>query len=84
MTGGAAISAIENIASVANLIGDLIMRASCFAVRTIPRSARSYKPRFARNIPGGIFRKSNARIRRGRGRLLYNRSKMKLHCNRHA
>jgi hypothetical protein len=32
MTAGAAISAIENIASVTNLIAKLIMRASCFPV----------------------------------------------------
>src|SRR6202022_1158280 len=50
MTGGAAISAIENIASVTNLIAKLIMRASCFPMWAIPPAAR-IKPRFAQNIP---------------------------------
>jgi hypothetical protein len=33
MTEGAAISAIKNVASVTNLIANLIMRASCFPRR---------------------------------------------------
>jgi hypothetical protein len=35
MTEGAAISAIKKIASVTNLITDLIMRVSCVAARTL-------------------------------------------------
>jgi len=54
MAAGAAISAIENIASVTNLIAKLIMSASCFPVwRAIPPAAR-IKPRFAKDIPEEI------------------------------
>ncbi len=53
MAAGAAISAIENIASVTNLIAKLIMRASCFPVWVIPPAAR-IKPRFAQDIPEEI------------------------------
>jgi hypothetical protein len=53
MAAGAAISAIENIASVTNLIANLIIRASCFPVWAIPPAA-PIKPRFAQDIPEEI------------------------------
>jgi len=39
MTGGAAISAIEKIASVTKLVAALIMCASCFPMWAIPPAA---------------------------------------------
>jgi hypothetical protein len=39
MTGGAAISTIEKIASVTKLVAALIMRASCFPMWAIPPAA---------------------------------------------
>src|SRR6266403_5470503 len=61
MTGGAAISTIEKIASVTKLVAALIMRASCLPMWAIPPAA-PVKPRFAQNIPEEISWLENGRF----------------------
>src|SRR5207247_2516596 len=50
MTGGAAISAIEKIASVTKLVASLIMPASCFAMWAVPPAA-PVNPALPRTFP---------------------------------